>query len=167
MEDKKYRILCLHGWRTSGKILFMQTAAMQYHIPLNFEFIDAPHSASGPPVEGISLYYPNQPYYEWHLRPNESEDISLAVNESMRLVISKMQKDGPYDGILGFSQGGGMVTRLCHLLQTLNSSYGEIPHFKFAIIIGGVPPIDIDQVMSIYSLFRSWYCTGRAHSIIL
>lgn len=62
---KKYKILCLHGKRTSAAIMKMQTAAFRGHIRMEYVFIDAPFPASGPPDEGIALFYPKNPYYEW------------------------------------------------------------------------------------------------------
>ena len=36
------KILCLHGWRTSGSILSMQTAALRANVDIKCQFIDAP-----------------------------------------------------------------------------------------------------------------------------
>jgi len=64
-SPKKYKILCLHGKRTSANIMKMQTAAFRGHIKMEYIFIDAPFVAVGPPDEGVALFYPDKPYYEW------------------------------------------------------------------------------------------------------
>lgn len=47
MTNRKMRVLCLHGKRTSGNIMKMQTSAMRYHTPMDCDFIDAPFLAEG------------------------------------------------------------------------------------------------------------------------
>ena len=140
----KRKILCLHGMRTSAAILSMQTAAMQYHTPLQFEFIDAPYDAVGPPDRGVAMFYPDHSYYEWFIRG--SGDCHIGLDESLEYLIKHLKETGPYDGILGFSQGVSMVTRLARLQQMGNSRFGGLRLFEFVISIGGVPPKDIEPV---------------------
>jgi hypothetical protein len=40
-------------------------AALQCHVHADFIFMDAPYEATGPPDEGIQMYYPNLSYFEW------------------------------------------------------------------------------------------------------
>ena len=61
----KPRVLCLHGFRTSGSILKLQMAAMAHHVNADFVFIDAPHAAGGPPDQGVQTFYPKMSYFEW------------------------------------------------------------------------------------------------------
>lgn len=155
--QRPLRILCLHGWRTSGKILSMQTAAMQYHTPVEFSFVTAPHIAEGPPDCGVSLYYPNQPYYEWYIKSKSSERNYVGLEESVEMVLSKLVNEGPFHGILGFSQGAAMATKLVQLQES-----GVVPKdlFKFVILIGGVPPLDYyDQVRNNHSRYID-YCSS-------
>lgn len=65
IKSSEPRVLCLHGWRTSGSILKNQMAALRYNVKMNCVYIDAPFAAVGDPVSGISQFYPDQPYYEW------------------------------------------------------------------------------------------------------
>lgn len=65
LPSKKPRVLCLHGWRTSGNILKTQMGALRAHVDMEYTFIDAPFEATGPPDDGIATFYPNKPYYEW------------------------------------------------------------------------------------------------------
>jgi predicted esterase len=158
VKQYKPRILCLHGWRTNGEILSMQMAALQANTSMDCVFIDAPFPGRGEPDKGIALFYPDRPYYEWFYRSKKVENTSDLANttnsdqpkasakyenlgESIKFLTDHLDAHGPYDGILGFSQGASMVTRLVKLqeqLTSLPSSTNRI--FKFVILIGGVPP---------------------------
>jgi hypothetical protein len=120
----------------------MQTAAMQYHTPTEYHFVDAPYSAVGPPDKGIATYYPNNPYYEWFVR--KPEDKYSGLSESMDFLLQYIKEHGPFDGLLGFSQGASIVTRLARL-QQLQGMEG-LKLCKFVILIGGVTPGDLIPV---------------------
>lgn len=108
------KILMLHGWRTSGKILSMQSAALRNNISIDCTFVDAPFIAQGEPSPGIDLFYPNHKYYEWlysedtldnlHNNSVKSTRNSGNVEESLILLLEFIKFHGPFDGILGFSQ---------------------------------------------------------------
>lgn len=61
---KKPRVLCLHGYRTSGEIMSTQLKKWPAQIldRLDLVFPDAPHPAEGR-SEVESIFPP--PYYEW------------------------------------------------------------------------------------------------------
>lgn len=64
LGKKKPRVLCLHGFRTSGEIMCTQMRKWPGHVleRLDLVFADAPFPAEGrSEVEGI---FP-PPYYEW------------------------------------------------------------------------------------------------------
>ena len=153
--SRKPNFLCLHGWRTKGDILSMQMAALQANTNMNCIFIDAPFLGRGKPDEGIAIFYPDRPYYEWFYRtkvvetPDAVKSDHFAgydnMEESMKYLVDYIERSGPYDGLLGFSQGASMVTRLVNRQEELMkiSSVQQISFtmkFRFAILIGGVPP---------------------------
>ena len=65
------RVLCLHGWRTSGAILREQMTELAAALTeaaageLELHYPDAPHKAAGPPQDAVAAFWPGQPYYEW------------------------------------------------------------------------------------------------------
>ena len=67
-SKRRSRILCLHGFRTSGVILHRQMAALRCHVKADFEYLTAPFPATGPPDKGIQQFYPEQDYFEWYTR---------------------------------------------------------------------------------------------------
>ncbi|KAE8673972.1 Basic helix-loop-helix DNA-binding superfamily protein, putative isoform 1 [Hibiscus syriacus] len=63
VQRKKPRVLCLHGFRTSGEILKKIIGKWPESVLGNFDFLDGPYPARG--KSGVeSLYDP--PYYEWY-----------------------------------------------------------------------------------------------------
>ena len=69
-EEKITRVLCLHGWRTSGAILEKQMKKLCESMAADeceFVFPDAPFEAKGPPQEMVKLFFNNMPYYEVRL----------------------------------------------------------------------------------------------------
>lgn len=163
IETKRRRpkLLCLHGWRTNPDILEMQTAALRYHTLVDCVIVEAPYEAVGPPDEGIAMFYPGRQYYEWFLK---DPSVNINDNESLRHSLALLQEfcvnHGPFDGILGFSQGGQMTTRLVYkLLQQAQSQSQSQTHakantnvnatslFKFVILIGGTTPIELEEAM--------------------
>ena len=47
MEDtEEIKFLCLHGWRTSGDIMMIQSYALKDFLKINCVYIDAPYTAN-------------------------------------------------------------------------------------------------------------------------
>ncbi len=73
----------------------------------------------------------------------------------MEYILEILTNQGPFDGILGFSQGAGMVTRIVHaLLEEERKDPILKKKIQFALLIGGVPPKEL--VNYIVSLFISF-----------
>jgi len=116
----------------------MQMAAFRAHIDMDYVFLDAPFRATGNPDEGIATFYPNREYFEWFLKDETAAD---GKRKSLEYIMSVLVKEGPFDGIIGFSQGAGMATRVAHFLE--NSSVSLKAPLKFIMLIGGVPPTEL------------------------
>jgi predicted esterase len=174
-ENTRARVLCLHGWRTSGDILAMQMAAMQGNTSLDCTFVTAPHAATGPPDPGIEMFYPDYAYFEWFLREEcvEAEGGSgkrveriKGMEESMEMLIKMLHEASPrFDGILGFSQGAGMATRLAHWQQ--QQPPGTPALFDFVILVGGVPPLEREADIGVGGLsLPSLHIQGKTDSLL-
>ncbi|XP_019903386.1 esterase OVCA2 isoform X2 [Esox lucius] len=59
---------------------------------------------------------------------------SLGLEESVEAVRVAVRSMGPFDGVLGFSQGAALVAMLCSLQE-----HNQEPHlqFRFAILVAG------------------------------
>ena len=164
-NHKNYRFLCLHGWRTSGKILSFQSAALCANVGINGFFPDAPFSAEGAPDAGIATFYPDYEYYEWYLKRFDVNDPTIklleGVDQSISKIVDIINNEEQFDGILGFSQGAAMATMILTEIQNRNIEKGKL--IKCVILIGGVPPVGApSSVLSIPSL----HIMGEKDSLI-
>nr|XP_043632587.1 esterase AGAP003155-like [Erigeron canadensis] len=133
-RKKQLKVLCLHGFRTSGKIL--QKLVERWPQPLleklDLVFMDAPYPARGKSdVDGIF----EPPFYEWFQSDLEFKEY-YNFEECMAKIQEFMVNHGPYDGILGFSQGA-MLTAAIPGMQKKGVALTEVPKVKFVIVISG------------------------------
>ncbi|CAI9116196.1 OLC1v1017285C3 [Oldenlandia corymbosa var. corymbosa] len=134
-DERKPRILCLHGFRTSGEIMRKQlTTKWPESVleKLDLVYVDAPFPCTGKSeVEGIF----DPPYYEWFQFNKEFTDYEN-FDECLAFVEDYMIQHGPFDGLLGFSQGAILSAALPGL-QEQGVALTKVPKIKFLIIIGG------------------------------
>ncbi|CAM6127963.1 unnamed protein product [Calypogeia fissa] len=100
---RKLRVLGLHGWRTRGEILgkYLCRWSPSIHDLVEFTFPNAPTPAKGKSaVEGIY----EGPYFEW-MQFNDDRSEFYGYEESIAFLVDYMEKNGPFDGLIGFSQG--------------------------------------------------------------
>jgi len=143
-SSRPLRLLALHGYRTSGDILSFQMGALQAHTNVAWTFPTAPHPARGPPDEGVALVYSGFEYFEWLTKEeDEGSCEGECLEQSLELLLRYLRETKePYDGVLGFSQGANVATRLAHLSE--EQDQGSPRLFRFVILIGGVPPKDLE-----------------------
>ncbi|OVA15258.1 Serine hydrolase FSH [Macleaya cordata] len=134
-QVRKPRFLCLHGFRTSGEILKKQVVGKWPESVVNkidLVFVDAPFPAEGKSdVEGIF----DPPYYEWFQFDKEFTEYRN-FDECLAYIEDCMLNQGPFDGLLGFSQGAILSAALPGL-QAKGVALTKVPKIKFLIIIGG------------------------------
>ncbi|XP_076941440.1 uncharacterized protein LOC143610992 [Bidens hawaiensis] len=131
---RKPRILCLHGFRTSGLILKTQLHKWPESVlqKLDFVFPDAPFPCNGKSeVEGIF----DPPYYEWFQFNKEFTDYEN-FNECLEYIEECIIKHAPIDGLLGFSQGAILSAALPGL-QAKGIALKRVPKIEFLMIISG------------------------------
>jgi len=138
----KLKILCLHGYRQNEHIFRERTGALRKLLKstVDFVFTSAPHVI---PEENNLKRSPEQREKGWWFsRPDQSynaldeTDIITGYEESLQLVVHVINSEGPFDGILGFSQGAAFLSLLCQLQQDNPKLFGPCG-FKFAIFISG------------------------------
>ncbi|KAH0684859.1 hypothetical protein KY290_023763 [Solanum tuberosum] len=134
-NQRKPRFLCLHGFRTSGAILKTQIFdkwPTQVVDKLDLVFVDAPFPSQGKSeVEGIF----DPPYYEWFQFNKEFTEYEN-FDKCLEYIEECMIKHGPFDGLLGFSQGAILSGGLSGL-QAKEVGLTKVPKIKNLIIIGG------------------------------
>jgi hypothetical protein len=153
------RVLCLHGFRSSGDIfqialapLFNTMAALnQSNLAsglsvddVDFVFLNAPHLSSGPAEAAIS---PEIQTYEWWAGEVKTLDLGwrsfgdgTAYIESLHSVLDyidvNIPNGGPIIGIIGFSQGAALAVALTSSSKT----HSHFPHLQFVACFSAVPP---------------------------
>jgi dienelactone hydrolase len=129
----RLRILALHSFRTSGAALEKQLFAFSNVgglIKAHAEvcFVNAPYCCTDADEAKIApmvrRIFP-RPYHEW-FNANKDEQGRMVydrIDATLRFLAEYMKEHGPFDGLMGFSQGGSVV----HLIAMLASS-GQLPH---------------------------------------
>ncbi|XP_061351329.1 uncharacterized protein LOC133296369 isoform X2 [Gastrolobium bilobum] len=132
MEDqsqKKPRILCLHGHGSNAEIL-KQYVVLRWPETviqkLDLVFLNGKFSAQGKSdVEGHEWFHANEDFTEY-----------TNFEECVAYIEDYMVKNGPFDGLLGFSQGAILVAAMPGM-QTQGVALGKVNKIKFLIVISG------------------------------
>ena len=118
----RLRILCFHAFRLSGEAMRKQMNTFSNFEPLladiaDFEYIDGAHRLSDEEAQALperlrKLFPP--PYHEWwNARETPDGVVYDHMDASIELIARHVVSKGPFDGYLGFSQGGSVA----HLLR--------------------------------------------------
>ncbi|XP_059318074.1 uncharacterized protein LOC132068489 isoform X1 [Lycium ferocissimum] len=133
--EKKPRVLCLHGHGSSAEILkkelvlgWPETVLEE----LDLVFLNGPFLLQEK-VDVHGIFHP--PYYEW-FQADKDFKIFYKFEECVQYVEANMEKYGPFDGVLGFSQGA-ILTASMPGMQRERVALTKVPKIKFVIIISG------------------------------
>ena len=126
------KILCLHGMGTNPPVFEAQTAKVRALLgpTFSFDFIEGEKPCE--PAPGIAEVY-SGPYIAFYEDPTPEQ-----VAEAHDLVNEVIEEDGPFDGIMGFSQGAALAASL--ILQRQTDHPTEPAQFRFAIFMCGMLP---------------------------
>jgi hypothetical protein len=136
---RKLRILMLHGYTQSGPLFHAKTKALEKSLSKAFPPAPAAgHLATHP--GGISLHYPTAPIklethdipgfdganvqqegseaYGWWRRKGDAEPFTYeGIERGLATVAETISSEGPFDGVIGFSQGGAAAGMVAALLE--------------------------------------------------
>ena len=99
-------------------------------------YLDAPHAATGAFLGDIDADARGAPLGWWNTRDDARPAISgayVGLEASVDRVKRCVADDGPFDGVLGFSQGATLAALLC---------LAEPDLFRFAVCFAGFLPRD-------------------------
>ncbi|CAM6083684.1 unnamed protein product [Calypogeia fissa] len=135
VPSNKLRILCIHGFRTSGSILAQQIKLANWGPPIDdiaeLVFVDGPWPAGG--KSDVEKKFEG-PYYEWYQADADHKEVT-GVEEATAHFFEYMSLNGPFDGLLGFSQGGVLAAVWISLWE---KGLGQkVPNVSFVIEVGG------------------------------
>ncbi|XP_015501870.1 esterase OVCA2 [Parus major] len=137
-EARPLRLLALHGYRQSARRLRQRTGALRKALRGRAELliIDAPH-----PLPAAAEDDPDgddPPRGWWFSGPGtfeagEAAAAPVGLDESLSTVAAALAEHGPFDGLLGFSQGAALAAMVCAL-----RARGD-PRFPvtFAVLVAG------------------------------
>ncbi|XP_030293011.1 esterase OVCA2 [Sparus aurata] len=141
------RVLCIHGYRQNGSSFREKTGALRKLLKKQVElvYLSAPHSVQQAPDKengscpGVGG---DEDQRGWWFSDVQARSFSaqqqceesLGLDESLTTVREAVKVQGPFDGILGFSQGAAFVAMVCSLQeQKLEPEF----NFRFAILVAG------------------------------
>ena len=134
----KLRVLCIHGYRQNETSFRERTGALRKLLKkhVDFVFLSAPHVIPEP----VNLARPEGERERgwWFSKPDSSyyalerTDCCLGFQASIDAIQTAFEEQGPFDGLLGFSQGAAFIPLLGVLKQ--REPAGRI-QFRFAILV--------------------------------
>ena len=148
---KRIRVLCLHGFCQNGEHFNKISTDLQRRLPsMEFICVSAPHRYKS---KQRSFMWWNSTEIESNDDPSVKQFRYVGMEESLYFISDVIQARGPFDGVLGFSQGGIMLSTLLALTQNPLYARNELKldatkwnmspsSFKFAIIVSGFIPRD-------------------------
>ncbi|KAG9406025.1 hypothetical protein AC1031_003947 [Aphanomyces cochlioides] len=139
MAKPRVRILCLHGSRTNADIISMQVGGFRQAFGNSAEFVwfNSPRPASGRPQQPIIDFFGEEgPYYEWWTPFERNRTSYPEWRETLPYVQNYVQQNGPFDVVIGFSQGAAMAT----LLTAHYQAKGQKIPYKAVILVCGLCP---------------------------
>mmetsp|Transcript_41780 Transcript_41780/g.67095 ORF Transcript_41780/g.67095 Transcript_41780/m.67095 type:complete len:335 (+) Transcript_41780:995-1999(+) len=151
---KMVRILGLHGWRTSGRVLRTQLSGFVHSLrteafsDVDLVCLDAPFPASGPAYPQVESAFGKGPYFEWWdsqettNAAGKTEIKYAGVEQSTKFVLDYISKHGPFDMVVGFSQGGIFLSLLQAMVDQDPHVLASHRRWKCAVLFAGMQPRD-------------------------
>ncbi|KAI5357486.1 Putative serine hydrolase FSH, alpha/Beta hydrolase [Septoria linicola] len=154
-EPQKLRILMLHGFTQSGPLFEIKTKALKKALEKAFPAAPKPGHLKDYPG-GLEFFYPTGPMklsytdvpgglaepedlrdeaYAWWKRKGETNDFLYdGLEAGLEAISNVLREEGPFHGVIGFSQGGSASGIIAALLQP-----GRKEAFDEREAEGGIP----------------------------
>ena len=157
--SKAPRILCLHGGGSNAAVMRLQTAKLRAALPeVAFDFLEATRVMPAAEVDPrLRSRFGDAGFYNWYgveynSPTSPTKDLAAYVDTlldpsvafsypgadlAMQRLEHAIRDDGPYDGLLGFSQGAVVITLLT--AARLREGRGGPPDWRFNVCVCGMP----------------------------
>ncbi|XP_048756066.2 esterase OVCA2-like [Ostrea edulis] len=137
------KILCIHGYRQNNQSFRERTGAFRKVVKkiADLVFISAPNLV--PPLESSEEEGAtnNADQRGWWFSSSDDKyvaqdftDCCKGYHESVQVIKQALVEQGPFDGILAFSQGAAMMSLICGLKEQDPESPFQ---FDFVILVAG------------------------------
>eukprot|EP00927_Polykrikos_kofoidii_P026318 TRINITY_DN23471_c0_g1_i1.p1 TRINITY_DN23471_c0_g1~~TRINITY_DN23471_c0_g1_i1.p1 ORF type:complete len:267 (-),score=50.56 TRINITY_DN23471_c0_g1_i1:51-851(-) len=157
MATQTRRVVCFHPFRSSADIFEAQLMRISFVVHFQdmaeFVFFNAPYQCTEEEEEAHVLATNARyigPYFEWfrEVENDEGKVTFKRFGESVQHAVEFMKEHGPFDGVLGFGQGG----TFCHALllmqhHGLHKDLAEMPRLNFCILLSAERCRDPDLQM--------------------
>ncbi|KAK1378795.1 putative serine hydrolase FSH [Heracleum sosnowskyi] len=122
----KYKVLCLHGSSSTAALLKKELEIWPSNVleKMDFVFVDAPFPSNTEPDSKFTWYY------------EDPTKLDSTFSESIAYIEETMVKFGPFDGVVGFSQGA-TVTATLPGMQAQGVALTKVEGIKFVMLISG------------------------------
>lgn len=137
------KILCLHGFVQNGSVFARKSSGLRKALgKLGYEtvYLNAPVKVSGDdlPFDTSASTFGSEEssasdFRSWWPYNIASQD-HYTIDQALETIKTSIEEDGPYVGVIGFSQGAGLAGILCNIIETLSPKQGP---FKFAVFYSG------------------------------
>uniref|UniRef100_A0A0G4G556 Serine hydrolase domain-containing protein n=1 Tax=Chromera velia CCMP2878 TaxID=1169474 RepID=A0A0G4G556_9ALVE len=134
----KLRVVCLHGKWQNAESFRKKLGSFRKNLKslVDFEFVNAPflirEETAGDKTAADGEE--GEDGYEWFQKKKDPESAGVVhyegATEAVKAVRDFIADKGPFDGILGFSQGGLVASLLAHLSESV----------RFVIIVAAFTP---------------------------
>jgi D-Tyr-tRNAtyr deacylase/predicted esterase len=141
----KLRVLCLHGYGQDGDAFRAKSGSCRKDSKklAEFEFVTSPQHiepgagpGAGHPDHADDGSDPGRFWWDFNSEANQMR----GFDETVAFLAQVFEERGPFDGVLAFSQGAGLLAILMAMLQR-----GELPAaitFRFGCLVSGFHPRD-------------------------
>ncbi|KAI0412244.1 serine hydrolase FSH [Xylaria grammica] len=126
------KILCLHGSGTSAAIFRIQAIRLSRILQAHFELVYVDGFIDTPPGPGVLPFFEGmEPYKRWLTDKDGHEERPWPDLDKL---VELFNRNGPFVGIIAFSQGAKAAT---HLIRWLEQRGQQL---DFAALFGGTVP---------------------------
>ncbi|XP_037948773.1 esterase GA18864 [Teleopsis dalmanni] len=136
---EKLRVLCLHGYRQNGDAFKSKLGSFRKHVGkyADFVFIAAPHLAAALEMSPDNTQEDQRSWWankdDGSFKGTNKNGPAIGFQQSLRLVEETWTNQGPFQGLLGFSQGACFVGLICGLAKKKLTSIKP----EFAVLSSG------------------------------
>ena len=137
-SQERLKVLYLQGYRQNEQVAKEKTGSFRKALKkhCDFTFITAPNEIPSPETDSSE-----QPLTGWWFsKINRSylaqdySDCCDGFEKSLDVIAKALEENGPFDGIISFSQGSSMLSLVCTLKEEGDPRFQD---FKFAIFVAG------------------------------
>ncbi|CAI6237058.1 unnamed protein product [Periconia digitata] len=137
----KMHFLCLHGKGTNNKVFEAQTAALRYAINSDqhhtYDFAEGALETTM--EESIRDLFPATSSYYSYFDLSTPSSMVKVLRDLERFIVA----EGPFDGVLAFSQGAAVAATLMAQRMKRDAAQERLrPVFKCAVFVGAAAPCD-------------------------